>query len=345
MRLERGHRSARVQRSCWRGARGRARRLRERTRRRRQQQRERQLDDRRRAARAAASTSTRATAPPTRAPSRVSGDTIKIGTSLPQSGIYAAFSEILNGEKAYFEYLNADKGGVEIAGKKYKIELDRQGRRVRRGEDVRERAVARSTNDKVFALFNVVGTKNNLAIRDYLGEQCVPNLFAATGAPQWGNHDFPWMHRQRARAYPLEMQALVKYLKENKPNATIAMLRPNDDFGASYSETLKKLIKGTDMKIVRRRRYDTETGDVTAQMTASPRRKADVVRGRRDAARLPDRAQPASGASGWKPLVYMSGTCTSKTLMTHRRRERQRRAQRHAVDGPGRSRNGRTTRR
>ena len=87
-------------------------------------------------------------------------------------------------------------------------------------------------NDKVFALFNVVGTKNNLAIRDYLGEQCVPNLFAASGAPQWGNHDFPWLIGTELVPYPDEMQALVTYLKANKPKASIAILRANDDFGA-----------------------------------------------------------------------------------------------------------------
>ena len=175
--------------------------------------------------------------------SRVSGDTIKIGTSLPQSGIYAAFSEILNGEQAYFDYINDTKGGVEIAGKKYKIELDAK-------DDAYDAQKTFSNvqslveNDKVFGLFNVVGTKNNLAIRDYLGEQCVPNLFAASGAPQWGNHDYPWLIGTELVPYPLEMQAFVKYLKENKPNATIAILRANDDFGPSYAETLKSARQG-----------------------------------------------------------------------------------------------------
>src|SRR6185436_8845709 len=44
----------------------------------------------------------------------IEGDTIKLGTSLPQSGIYAAFAEILRGEQAYIKYLNDELGGVEI---------------------------------------------------------------------------------------------------------------------------------------------------------------------------------------------------------------------------------------
>ena len=121
-------------------------------RRRRQQQRQRQLDHGRRRARAAASTSTPRTARPTRAPSTITGDTIKIGTSLPQSGIYAAFSAILNGEQAYFDYINDAKGGVEIAGKKYKIELVAKDDAYDAPRTVHERAVARRRRRRLRAL-------------------------------------------------------------------------------------------------------------------------------------------------------------------------------------------------
>src|SRR5258705_183780 len=52
----------------------------------------------------------------------VSGNTITIGTSVAQSGTYAPFSAILDGEQAYIDYTNA-KGGVTVAGRKYKIKL------------------------------------------------------------------------------------------------------------------------------------------------------------------------------------------------------------------------------
>ena len=94
----------------------------------------------------------------------VTGDTITIGTSLPQSGTYAAFSAILNGEQAYFDYINA-KGGVEVAGKKYKIKLVAKDDAYEASKTVTN-VQSLLNDDKVFALFNVVGTKNNLAIRD-----------------------------------------------------------------------------------------------------------------------------------------------------------------------------------
>jgi branched-chain amino acid transport system substrate-binding protein len=242
----------------------------------------------------------------------LSGDTIKLGTSLPQSGIYAAFSEILRGEQAFIEYTNA-QGGVEVAGKKYKIELESKDDAY---DAQRTFANAQSLveDDGVFALFNVVGTKNNLALRDYVNDSCIPNLLAATGSPAWGNPNYPWLLGTFLVPYPDEMQALVTYLKENKPQATIAVLRANDDFGAAYSDTLKELVKGTDLKIVQEQSYDTETGDVTSQVTSLASTNADVFVLAATLLACPQSLNQLA-STGWKPLVYMSGTCTSKTLM------------------------------
>ena len=48
--------------------------------------------------------------------------------------------------------------------------------------------------DKVFAVFNTLGTESNLAIRDYLNQSKVPQLFAASGATTWGRDaaKYPW---------------------------------------------------------------------------------------------------------------------------------------------------------
>jgi branched-chain amino acid transport system substrate-binding protein len=243
----------------------------------------------------------------------VNGDTITIGTSLPQSGTYAAFTAILNGEKSYFQYLNA-QGGVEVAGKKYKINLV--------DKDDAYDAAKTLTNvnqlindDKVFALFNVVGTKNNLGIRDTTDTECVPNLLIASGAVQWGNRDFPWMLGSELVPYPLEMRALVEYLKQKKPDATIAVLKANDDFGQSYADTLTELVKGTQLKIVQQQTYDPEGAEVKSQVTSLASTNADVFVLGGTLLACPN-ALNAMGDAGWKPIVYMSGTCVSKVLLS-----------------------------
>jgi branched-chain amino acid transport system substrate-binding protein len=244
----------------------------------------------------------------------VDGDTIRIGTSLPQSGLYAAFSNILLGEQAYIEYVNKDLGGVEVAGTKYQIELVDKDDEYLPAETVNN-VNQLLTDDNVFALFNVVGTRNNLAIREIVNEECVPGLFAATGSPAWGDPAFPWMLGTGLVPYSTEMKALVDYLQADDPEATIAILRASDDFGRAYSETLGNLIEGTDLRIVDEETYNPEQFDTSSQVTSLAASDADVFVLGATLLACPD-ALGNVRESGWQPsVIYMSGTCTSKTLM------------------------------
>jgi branched-chain amino acid transport system substrate-binding protein len=241
----------------------------------------------------------------------VTGDTIKIGTSLPLSGTYAPFSAILHGEMAYFSYINA-LGGVTVAGKKYKIQLV--------GKDDAYDASKTSTNvdtlinsDKVFSLMNVVGTKNNLGVRETVNSDCVPDLLIASGAVQWGNPKYPWMLGSELVPYPLEMRVFVDYLMKNKPNAKIALLYANDDFGQSYQQTLEQLVKGSTLSIVKEASYNVEDDKVKAQVTDLAATNADAFVLGGTLLACPNALNAAHDA-GWKPLIYMSGTCVSKIL-------------------------------
>src|SRR5256714_13843922 len=199
----------------------------------------------------------------------ISGDTITLGTSLPESGLYAPFTAILKGERSYFNYLNA-QGGVEVpkgSGKKYQIKLVDKDDAYDAARTVTN--VNSLINDtKVFSLFNVVGTKNNLGARDTVNSDCVPDLLIASGAVQWGNTKFPWMLGSELVPYPLEVRVFVDYLLKNKPNAKIALLHANDDFGQSYQLTLEQLVKGTSLSIVKEASYNPESSDVKSAVTS-----------------------------------------------------------------------------
>lgn len=244
----------------------------------------------------------------------VDGTTIKLGTSLPQSGLYSAFTEILKGEQAYFSYLNQELGGVEVAGKKYTIELVAKDDAYQADRTV-ENVTSLINDDKVFALFNVVGTKNNLAIRNLVSTQCVPDLFAATGSPAWGDTKYPWVLGSELVPYPLEAKAFFDYLETNKPNAKVAILRASDDFGKAYSDTFRSLIKGSGISIAKEETYNPEQSDTKSQVTSLAATNADALLLGATLLACPD-ALTNVKASGWKPLTYMSGTCTSKTLMS-----------------------------
>ena len=97
----------------------------------------------------------------------VSGDTITLASSFPQSGLTAAFAEISKGYKAYFSMVNEEDGGVDIGGKKYKIEVKDKDDEYNASKTVQNiNELVGTDGSGAFAVFNVVGTANNVAIRE-----------------------------------------------------------------------------------------------------------------------------------------------------------------------------------
>ena len=245
----------------------------------------------------------------------IEDDTIVLASSFPQSGLTAAFAQISKGYKAYFDKLNAD-GGVEVAGKKYKIEVvdkDDEYNASKTVQNINEEVGPDGT--KAFAVFNVVGTANNVAIRDSLNENCVPNLFAGTGSPAWGNPEFPWLVGSTLAPYTLEGKAFADYLKENQPEAKVAMLVQDDDFGKAYEEGFKQAIEGTDITVTDVATYPTGANEVASQVTSLAATGADTFFNGATLLACPN-ALTEANANNWERVTtFVSGTCISKTLM------------------------------
>jgi branched-chain amino acid transport system substrate-binding protein len=244
----------------------------------------------------------------------IEGNEIKLVSSYPQSGATAAFSQIARGWKAYFQMVN-EAGGVEIAGNTYTIvteDKDDQYNPATTAQNIDE--LVGADGESAFATFSVVGTANNLAIRDQLGELCVPNLFAATGAPIMGSEDYPWTVGSSLSPYSLEGKAFADLLAEQNPEAKVAMLVQDDDFGTAYEEGFKSAIEGTDIEVVKVEKYATGAAEVSAQITSLAASGADAFFNGGTLLACPD-ALTKAAAAGWTPLTWVSATCTSKTLM------------------------------
>ncbi len=234
---------------------------------------------------------------------------IKIGSSFPQAGLYAAFAEISKGWKAYFDYVN-DQGGIN--GRKITV--------VTKNDDYESSKTKLNVQElidkeKVFALFNLVGTPNNLNIRADVNEECVPNLFAATGSQLLGNPDaFPWTIGS-IPSYATEAATFAEYLKKNKPEAKVGILRQNDDFGEGYADAFKKAIEGTNIKIVAEETYQPGESNVTSQITKLNSAGADALLLAVTTLTCPNAMTAVKGIQGWDPLTYVSATCASKVLI------------------------------
>src|SRR5216683_2805456 len=158
---------------------------------------------------------------------------IKIGNIMPYSGPASAYGVIGKTEAAYFKKIN-DAGGIN--GRKINfISYDDAYSPPKTVEQARKLV----ESDEVLLIFNSLGTPPNSAIQKYMNSKKVPQLFVATGATKWNDpKDFPWTMGWQPN-YQSETQIYAKYILKNKPDAKIAVLYQNDDYGKDYLKGLK----------------------------------------------------------------------------------------------------------
>ena len=158
---------------------------------------------------------------------------IKIGQTAPFSGPASSYATISKAQAAYFRMIN-DEGGIN--GRKIKfIQYDDAYSPPKTVEQVRKLV----ESDEVLLIFNSLGTPPNSAIHKYMNSKKVPQLFVATGATKWNDpKDFPWTMGWQPN-YQSESHIYAKYLLKEKPNAKIAILYQNEDYGKDYVKGLK----------------------------------------------------------------------------------------------------------
>jgi branched-chain amino acid transport system substrate-binding protein len=176
---------------------------------------------------------------------------IKIGNIMPYSGPASAYGVIGKTEEAYFKKINAEGG---INGRKISfISYDDGYSPPKAVEQVRKLV----ESDEVLLVFNPLGTPSNSAIQKYLNAKKVPQLFVATGATKWNEpKDFPWTMGWQP-SYQSEARIYAKFLLKEKPDAKIAIMFQNDDFGKDYLKGLKDGLGANASMIVAEESYET----------------------------------------------------------------------------------------
>ncbi len=197
--------------------------------------------------------------------------TIKIGNIMPYSGPASAYGVIGRVEAAYFHKVNDDGG---INGRKIDfISYDDSYSPPKAVEQARKLV----EDDRVLLIFNSLGTPSNTAIRPYMNQKKVPQLFVASGATKWNDpKHFPWTMGWQP-SYQVEAGIYARYILKQKPNAKIAVLYQNDDYGKDYLKGLEDGLgdKGKSM-IVAEQGYDVSEPTVSSQMVNLQASGADV---------------------------------------------------------------------
>jgi branched-chain amino acid transport system substrate-binding protein len=239
----------------------------------------------------------------------ITAKTILIGGTVPLSGEASAFGSVGPGAKAYFDYVNS-KGGVNGRRIEYRYYDD--------GYDpVQTVQLTRKLveQDKVFAIFNSVGTANNAAIQPYLNQRRVPQLFVGDGAQASSQPaKYPWTIGF-LQSYVGEGAVYGRHLAAARKAARIGVLYEKTPLGSDMTRGLERAIRGKGPKIVARQSYELTDTDVSSQVAQLKSSGADTlmlfttpkfaIQGFASAHRL-----------GWKPQVYVASISIEPGIMS-----------------------------
>ncbi|WP_420473614.1 ABC transporter substrate-binding protein [Noviherbaspirillum sp. ST9] len=186
---------------------------------------------------------------------------IRIGNASPYSGPVSAYGAIGKAISAYMKMVN-DRGGIN--GRKVNfITYDDQYSPPKTIE-VTRRLVEQ---DEVLALSGNVGTGPNLAIQKYLNAKKVPHLMISVGTEKFNDpKNFPWTVPFNP-SYEAEGRFFAQNILKTKPDAKIAVLYQNDDFGKDLLKGLKNGLGDKAAKmIVGEASYETSDPSVDSQI-------------------------------------------------------------------------------
>jgi branched-chain amino acid transport system substrate-binding protein len=240
----------------------------------------------------------------------VTAKQILIGGTTPLTGIASSYSSIARAADAYFKYVNAN-GGVFKRSIKYKYLDDAYdpSQTIQRTRELVQ-------NDKVFAIFNTLGTETNLGIRSYLNQLKVPHLFVASGASTWGKDykKYPWTIGYQP-SYRAEGTIYGRYIARTAPKARIGVLYQNDDYGNDLLAGLERGLGGKAKLIVAKQSYASTDNDVKSQIARLKSKRVNTL----IVFALPKFAIQSYSYSrqlGWKPRVFVNAVASAANIMS-----------------------------
>jgi ABC-type branched-subunit amino acid transport system substrate-binding protein len=238
----------------------------------------------------------------------VTPTTITLGGTVPLSGPAAAYASVGRGADAYFKYVNS-KGGVYGRKIVYKYEDD--------GFDVAKTILLTRQlveQDNVLAIFDSVGTEHALAVRPYLNDRKVPQLFVGSGVSKLATEhkQYPWSMGYLP-SFSGEGAIYGRYVAAHQPKARIAVLYENSDFGKDMLNGLRRGLGGK-AKIVATQSYEVTDSGVDSQLAKLKASGANTLM----LFATPQFAifgYVGSFRLGWHPQVYVTSVSISPDIM------------------------------
>ena len=167
-----------------------------------------------------------------------------------------------------------------------------------------------------------IGSPNNAAVMDLLNEECVPQMMALTGLPEFGDEvdENPWTFIGQM-VYDVEAAAYAASMAETLgEGATAAIFYTNSEFGQVYQEAFTEAAGENGIEIVAEQTIEaTDTAPPTAQVSAiasaAPSAIMAVPLGAGCPVFLAELANAKAANPGWEPVVYITNTCASQLIL------------------------------
>lgn len=238
-----------------------------------------------------------------------------VGGTFPLTGSASSYAAIPKGMAAFFSYKNATKtnGKRGAGGRQVKFTYYDDGYVPANTVTQTIRLV---TQDKVLATVGALGTEPQQAVRPYLNKNGVPQLYVSTGATFFDNDkkDYPWTLGWQPD-YQAEGAVYGRRIKNNAPNAKIAILFQNDDYGKDYIAGFESGLGKNKSQIVATRGYNLSDTSVASQLIALRGSGADTL----CIFATPThtiRTYATLKAIGWKPgTTYLNSVSATDTFM------------------------------
>ena len=235
---------------------------------------------------------------------------IKIGQTVPYSGPASAFASYGRVMVGYFQMLN-ERGGIN--GRKVNLlSLDNAFSPPKALEQTRKLV----EDDGVLADVGTVGTVPNIAIQKYLNQNKVPQVFASAGGRRFNDpENFPWTVPTYP-AFVMEGATFGKYILKNLPNAKIAVLYQNDDYGKDFLTGLKDALGSDANKIIAEANYELTYPTIDSQVIQLKTSGADTLL-HFSTPKFAAQALKKVQELGWKPTQFLVSPVNSvQTVLT-----------------------------
>ena len=239
-----------------------------------------------------------------------------IGSAMPLSGgpAASAFQPVAQGFEAYINYANEQ--GL-LADHEIVLEI---------GDDQFDPASTPNVvngllDEGAHILSGIIGTPNNLSVRDTLNEECIPQLLASSGSPVFADPaNYPWT-TSILTPYDLESQAYAENMAQEFPDAsTVGLFYVSTEFGQVYADAFEALSDELGFEIVDEQTIEAaETAPPQAQVTSLASNAPDVIMAVPLGAQCPtfmtELANAKAANPGWEPIVYITSSCGSPLIL------------------------------